>query len=299
MLRMNRLPVSSFKFAGIQLLVGADKSANHARATKKIAEAAQNGAKMISLPECWNCPYSNAAFPEYAESIPDGPSSKLLSEQAKEHFVWLIGGSIPERVGDKLYNTCVVFNPQGEPVVKHRKVHLFDISVPPSDGKPGITFKESDTLSAGSSLSSFDTEYGKVGVGICYDIRFPELAIVLAKQGVKFMCYPGAFNMTTGPLHWELLQRARAVDNQVYVAAVSPARNPESGYQAWGHSSVVDPWGTVIATTEHEEDIIYADIDMEQLEKFRAQIPVTKQKRYDLYNISLATSNNNKEEVLA
>jgi len=117
---------------------------------------------------------------------------------------------------------------------------LFDIDVP---GK--ITFKESDTLSPGDNLTIIDSPWGKIGVGICYDIRFPELAMLMREKGVGLMVYPGAFNTTTGPLHWELLQRARAVDNQVFVATASPARNPDSSYQAWGHSSLISPWGEV------------------------------------------------------
>lgn len=172
----------------------------------------------------------------------------------------------------------MVYSPDGEVIGKHRKVHLFDIDIP---GK--ITFKESDILSPGSQITTFNTEYGKIGVGICYDIRFPELAMIAARQGCKMMVYPGAFNMTTGPLHWELLQRARAVDNQIFVATVSPARDKDAGYIAWGHSSVVNPNGQVIATTEDGEAIVYADIDFAELEKVRENIPVTKQRRFDVY----------------
>ena len=118
-------------------------------------------------------------------------------------------GSIPERDGSNVYNTCIIVSPKGEIVAKHRKVHLFDIDVP---GK--ITFKESDTLTGGSSMTTFNTEFGTIGVGICYDLRFPEQAAIMRQRGCNLMVYPGAFNMTTGPAHWELLQRARALDNQ-------------------------------------------------------------------------------------
>jgi len=116
-------------------------------------------------------------------------------------------------------------------------------------------------------------------------MRFAELALLYSRVGCKLLVYPGAFNLTTGPLHWELLQRSRAVDNQVFVATVSPARNPDSTYQAWGHSSVISPWGRVISSTEHQPDIVYADIDLHEVDEIRAQIPVTSQRRLDLYDI--------------
>jgi len=274
-----------FKFAGIQLMVGTDKHQNLQRAADKISDAVAKGAQVVALPECFNCPYSNDSFPVYAENIPEGPSTRMLADQAQLHHIYLIAGSFPERDGEKLYNTSLVFDPKGDIICKHRKVHLFDISVPPRGDKPGITFCESATLSPGHSISTFDTEYCKFGLAICYDIRFPEMAQIMARKGVKFICYPGAFNTTTGPLHWELLLKARALDNQVFVAAVSPARNPESKYQAWGHSSIVDPWAQVMTTTEHGEDTIMAEIDLSRVEEVRAQLPVTSQKRYDLYDV--------------
>ena len=179
-----------------------------------------------------------------------------------------------------MFNTSVIFNPEGEILAKHRKVHLFDIDVP---GK--ITFKESDTLSAGDSITVFDTPYCKIGVGICYDIRFPELSMLMKEKGAKMLVFPGAFNLTTGPAHWELLQRGRAVDNQLYVAAASPARGPEGGYQAWGHSTVISPWGEVVATCGHSEAIVTAEIEMEKVDEMRRNIPTTSQTRHDLYEL--------------
>ncbi|RIB11378.1 carbon-nitrogen hydrolase [Gigaspora rosea] len=247
----------SFKIACIQLAVSSDKSKNLINAKNKILEASKNGAKLICLPECFNSPYGTQHFAQYAENIPNGESVKTLSEAAKESKTYIIGGSIPEREDStgKLYNTCTVYDPEGSLIAKHRKVHLFDIDVP---GK--IVFKESDSISPGNSLTHFDTKFGKIGVAICYDIRFPEMAMIAAQEGCIAMFYPGAFNMTTGPLHWELLQRARALDNQFYVVTCSPARDMSATYNAWGHSTIVNPSGTVIATTEHEEVIIYADI---------------------------------------
>jgi len=283
--------------------VTSSKEKNLARAKELIARAASpgNGAKpgVIVLPECFNSPYGTQFFPEYCEVIgykpgetydaassPSG-SVKMLSAAAKEAGVWLIGGSIPEKSEEdgKLYNTATIYSPKGELVGIHRKVHLFDIDIP---GK--ITFKESETLTGGSSVTLIDTDYGRIGIGICYDIRFPELAMIAARKGAIAMIYPGAFNLTTGPLHWELLQRGRAVDNQIYVSMCSPARDMTAGYHAWGHSTVVDPMGAVIATTEHEEDIIYADIEPTKLEAARGGIPVTTQRRFDVYKDVAADS---------
>ncbi|DBA03459.1 TPA: hypothetical protein N0F65_002867 [Lagenidium giganteum] len=280
---------TKFNVALCQIAVGDDKIKNIATAKNAVAKAAQNGAKVVSLPECWNSPYATTSFPQYAEPIPTKkselneqthPSTFALSQLAQSLQIYLVGGSIPERDGNGVYNTCVIFSPEGEILAKHRKVHLFDIDVP---GK--ITFKESDTLSAGNSITVFDTPYCKIGVGICYDIRFPELSMLMRRQCAKMLIFPGAFNLTTGPAHWELLQRGRAVDNQLYVAAASPARGPEGGYQAWGHSTVVSPWGEVVATCDHGEAIVHAEIDLEKVDEMRRNIPTSLQTRKELYEL--------------
>nr|XP_056714612.1 omega-amidase NIT2 [Euleptes europaea] len=275
--------MANFRIALIQLQVSAAKTENLDRATGFVKTAAAQGAKLVVLPECFNSPYGTQYFPEYAEKIP-GESTQKLSEIAKECNLYLIGGSIPEEDAGKLYNTCTVFGPDGALLAKHRKIHLFDINVP---GK--IRFQESETLSPGNSFSVFDTPYCKIGLGICYDIRFAELAQIYAQKGCQLLVYPGAFNLTTGPAHWELLQRGRAVDNQVYVATVSPARDEKASYVAWGHSTVVNPWGEVIAKAGTEESVMYADIDLKKLAEVRQQIPILSQKRSDLYTVQAKT----------
>ncbi|CAK6441594.1 unnamed protein product [Pipistrellus nathusii] len=271
--------MATFRLALIQLQVSSVKSDNLNRACSLVRKAASQGAKIVSLPECFNSPYGTSYFPEYAEKIP-GESTNKLSLLAKECSIYLIGGSIPEEDSGKLYNTCAVFGPNGALLVKHRKLHLFDIDVP---GK--ITFQESKTLSPGDTFSTFETPYCKVGLGICYDIRFAELAQVYAQRGCQLLVYPGAFNLTTGPAHWELLQRGRAVDNQLYVATASPARDDKASYVAWGHSTVVSPWGEVLATAGPEETIVYSDIDLKKVAEIRQQIPILSQKRSDLYAV--------------
>lgn len=281
----------TLRMACVQMDVTADKDQNLAKARAHVATAAKNGAKLVVLPEIFNSPYANASFPVYAEEHlsqeecrTKSPSIAMLSDAAKDNGVYLIGGSIPEREGSKVYNTTFVFGPDGGLIAKHRKTHLFDIDIP---GK--ITFRESDTLTPGDAAPTvFDTPFGKVGLAICYDMRFPEMAILAQQAGCRVMVYPAAFNTTTGPVHWELLMRARALDNFLFVATASPARNATGeGYQAWGHSTVVDPWGKVIATTGHTEDIIYADCDFAYQDQVRSNIPILTQKRKDLYTVAL------------
>lgn len=295
-------PVPDFKAFNLALIqlghIGADKAANLKHAKEMILTAARAGGtsdkkpSLVVLPECFNSPYGHVHFPVYAETIGFKPgktydvqkssseSVRLLSETAQEAGIWLIGGSIPERDTEdgNVYNTATVYNPQGDLVAIHRKVHLFDIDIP---GK--ITFKESETLTGGTTLNYFDTDFARIGLGICYDVRFPELAMIAARKGCQVLIYPGAFNMTTGPLHWELLQRSRAVDNQVYFSMCSPARDLTAGYHAWGHSMVIDPFGAKLGEAEEGETIIYAKIDPKTFNEARAGIPVTTQRRFDVY----------------
>lgn len=209
------------------------------------------------------------------------PTYHALAEMAKEAQVYLIGGSIPELELEtmKYFSTALVFSPAGELLGSHRKIHLFDIDI-----KGEMTFRESDTLSPGDSISIIDLpDYGSIGLGICYDIRFPEMAIIAARRSAFALIYPSAFNSTTGPLHWELLARSRALDNQVFVALCSQAFDPEFTYPAWGHSVIADPNGQIIAMAGREEDIVYAELDNETIQRHRRQIPTTGQRRFDLY----------------
>ena len=267
---------------------GADKAANLSHARSKVLEAAKAGAGLIVLPECFNSPYGTQYFPKYAETLLPSPPSKdqspsyhSLSSIAAEAKAYLVGGSIPEldTATNKFYNTSLVFSPSGSLIGTHRKTHLFDIDIP---GK--ITFKESEVLTAGNQLTLIDLpEYGKIGLSICYDIRFPESAMIAARKGAFLLVYPGAFNTTTGPLHWSLLARARAIDNQVYVAMCSPARDLEASYQAYGHSLVANPSAEILTEAEEKEAILYADLDNETVEGIRKGIPIYTQRRFDLY----------------
>lgn len=269
------------RLALLQLKGSSDKAANVANALSKIEAAVkEHKPRLITLPECFNCPYGTKYFREYAESIPDGYTSQQLSKAASDHQVYIVGGTIPELgENDRIFNTCTVWGPNGNLLAKHRKMHLFDIDV-----KGGMRFKESETLSAGNDFTTIVIDGHKIGIGICYDIRFEEMARLYRNEGCEMIIYPAAFNLTTGPLHWELLQRARANDNQLYVVTTSPARDPTADYVAYGHSMIVDPWAKVLKTAGDGEETITADIDFSLVEQVRQQIPVFGQRRIDLYS---------------
>lgn len=266
-----------FKIALCQMKVSADKEQNRAKAAACIREAAESGAKIISLPEMWNCPYSNDYFRDFAEPE-EGESVGMMSELAKELGIYLIGGTIPELEEGKVYNTAFCFGKGGQIIGKHRKVHLFDIDV---EGK--FRFMESDTLTAGDRLTVIDTEFCKVGVAICYDVRFPEWFRKMALEGAKLIVLPAAFNTTTGPVHWDLLMRSRAMDNQVYFAANAPAQDDYGIFKAYGNSCIVDPWSEFVAHADEKECILYGDIDLEKVENIRQQLPLLKHRRPQLY----------------
>jgi len=267
----------AFQLALCQMKVTMDKKQNLAAAESMIREAAEKGAQMVALPEMFNCPYSNKYFREYAEEA-EGETVRFLSSLAKELKIYLVGGSIPELENDHVYNTSFSFNREGEIIGKHRKIHLFDIDV-----KGGIRFMESETLTPGETVTILDTEFCKIGVAICYDVRFPELFRKMTLADAKLIILPGAFNMTTGPAHWDLTMRARALDNQIYFAAVSPARDTEGPYQAYGNSCVANPWGEFCGKTDARESIVYAKIDLDYVEEIRNQLPLLKHRRPALY----------------
>ncbi|KAI9820139.1 MAG: hypothetical protein M1832_003846 [Thelocarpon impressellum] len=276
------------KIALIQLAIGPDKAANLSRARTKVLEASKAGASLVVLPECFNSPYGTKYFAQYAETLlpspptaTQSPTFHALSALARESATCLVGGSIPEYdpSTQKHHNTSLTFSPSGTLLATHRKIHLFDIAIPNK-----ITFRESDALSPGNKLTIFTLPgYGKIAVAICYDVRFPELAAIAARAGAFLLVYPGAFNTTTGPLHWSLQARARAMDNQVYVALCSPARDAGAEYHAWGHSMVVDPNAAVLAEADEDEATVYADLSDERIEETRAAIPLYAQRRFDVY----------------
>ena len=187
-----------------------------------------------------------------------------------------VRGSAPDRI----YNTAYVFDREGRQACRHRKAHLFDIQV-----EGGQCFRESDTLSPGDRIGCFDSEFGKIGLCICYDFRFPETARLMALDGARVILVPAAFNMTTGPAHWELMFRQRAVESQSYVIGTAPARDPAGPYVSWGHSIVVDPWGTVLTQMDEKEGMRIVELDLDYAEKVRAELPLLAHRRTDLYEL--------------
>lgn len=270
--------MSIIKIANLQMKVSANKEDNFTTLNKYLEDVAKENIDLVVLPEMFNCPYQTLNFPIYAEEE-GGESWQACSSLASAYNIYLVAGSMPEKDKDgKVYNTSYVFDRQGIQIGKHRKAHLFDIDV-----EGGQYFKESDTLTPGNQVTVFETEFGKIGLCICYDFRFPELSRLMIEKGAKIIVVPGAFNMTTGPLHWEILFRLRAVDNQVFTIGVAPARDPESGYTSWGHSMVVSPWGNIINEMDEKEGYIVSELDLSLVEKAREELPLLAHRRHDMY----------------
>lgn len=273
--------MEKIKIAAIQMSTVADKMENVRTVKTYLEKIKDENPDFVILPEMFCCPYQTENFPIYAEKE-GGPVWQQLSGYAKQYGIYLIGGSMPEKDAEgNVYNTSYIFDREGKQIGKHRKVHLFDIDV-----KGGQTFKESDTLTAGDSDTVFDTEFGKMGVMLCFDIRFPELSRMMVNDGARIVFVPAAFNMTTGPAHWELSFRTRALDNQIYMVGCAPARDVSAGYISWGHSIVTDPWGRVIDMLDEKKGILLAELDMDYEEQVREELPLLKSRRKDIYQLA-------------
>ena len=274
------------KIALCQMNVVDNKEKNIEKAIKMIKESKRQGADLAVLPEMFNCPYENEKFIEYAEELDESITLREISNIAKEETIHVLAGSIPElernneKDTESIYNTAVFFDNNGKMLGKHRKMHLFDIYV-----KRKIYFKESDTLSAGNDFTIIETDFATIGIGICYDIRFVELSRIMALNGAELLIFPGAFNLTTGPAHWQLLFRSMALDNQVYTIGVAPALDKDASYNSYGHSIAVNPWGEVIEELDYNEDLKVIEIDLDEIKRIREEIPVLKNRRTDLYEI--------------
>lgn len=272
--------MAKIKVAAIQMPTVTDKMQNVRTAGIYLEKIKDEKADFVIFPEMFCCPYQTQNFPVYAEEE-GGPVWQQLSEYAKQYGIYLIGGSMPEKDAEgKVYNTSYIFDRQGKQIGKHRKVHLFDIDV-----TGGQTFKESDTLTAGDHDTVFDTEFGRMGVMLCFDIRFPELARMMVNDGAKAIFVPAAFNMTTGPAHWELSFRTRALDNQIYMIGCAPMRDESAGYISWGHSIVTDPWGRVIDMLDEKEGVLLTELDLDYEEQVREELPLLKSRRKDMYRL--------------
>jgi len=270
------------KMALIQMAVTENKRVNIEHAAALLKQAKAGGADMAVLPEMFCCPYDNASFVKNAEEK-GGDVYEALSKAARETGLFVVGGSFPEKDGERLYNTSFVFAPDGREIARHRKMHLFDIDI-----EGGQRFCESDTFSAGGSLTLFDTPFGRFGLCICFDIRFQEIFRLMALEGAQAVIVPAAFNMTTGPAHWELLFRQRAVDSQLYTVGVSAARDEKASYVAYGNSIVCDPWGRVLCRADASEEILFFEPDFDYVASIRRQLPILSARREDVYRLTKA-----------
>ncbi|KAH8354540.1 hypothetical protein KR084_000905, partial [Drosophila pseudotakahashii] len=268
----------------LQLPVCSEVDINVRRAADSVRQLKVDNSQLqlAILPESFNAPYGQEHFPKFAEKVPEGPTCQSLSQLASELGIYIIGGSIVEREGDQLYNTCTVWSPDGTLIGKHRKIHLFTMNIEPGNAG-GVAFDEAAVLTAGSDLTVVQIGQQKVGIGICHDKRFEELARIYRNMGCTMLVYPSAFCICQGPMHWELLQRARATDNQLFVVTCSPARDNMSGYVAYGHSMVVNPWAQVQREAGEGCEFIVEEIDFDMVEQVRRQIPIFKQRRTDVY----------------
>jgi predicted amidohydrolase len=258
-----------FLAAAVQLCAGADSAANLDRAESLVREAAQRGARLVALPEvfAWRGPRDQER--ERAETIP-GPTSDRLARWARALDIHLLGGSILERVDGarKVYNTSCLFDRRGELIASYRKAHLFDVAIPGH-----VAIRESDTRQSGDDLVSVTTELGHIGLSVCYDLRFPELYRHLTRSGAQLIMIPSAFTFPTGAAHWEILVRARAIENQVYVIAPDQIGRSPSGVNDFGNSLIVDPWGTPLARAADREGVVVAEIDLDHLDRVRRELP--------------------------
>jgi predicted amidohydrolase len=255
-----------------------DKAANLERAEALVAQAAAWGPDLVVLPELWTYLGPRKRHAEVAEPIP-GETSELLGRLASRYRFWLVGGSYLESVegSDRFHNTSLAISPDGEIVARYRKLHLFDVEV------EGKLYQESATMAPGSDAVVAQLGRATVGLSICYDLRFPELYRRLAARGARLVTVPAQFQMDTGRDHWEVLLRARAIENQVYVLAAAQCGTHPPTLQSYGNAMVVDPWGTVRARAGYREGVVVADLDFGEQERLREAFPVLRHRREDVF----------------
>ena len=272
--------IRNYTVALVQMDTQNDKGENVRKACAFIDEAAERGAKLICFPEVMNLIGRNVGEGGGREPIP-GYTTEHLCEKAKEHGVYIQGGSVTEALeGEKRSaNTSVLISPQGTILASYRKMHMFDITL--ADGTP---FRESDRVKPGDTIVTAETELGVFGLSVCYDVRFPELYRLMALRGAQVIFVPASFTMPTGKDHWEVLLRARAIENGCYIVAAGQI-GTKPAYAAYGNSLVADPWGTVVARARDEEGLVFAEIDLDYLERVRRQIPSLENRRTDCYEI--------------
>jgi len=267
------------RVAAIQMTSVDDVGANLASAAKWVAQAADQGAELVALPENFAYLRREGAPIPCAQSL-DGEIVAALREWARRHRVWLVGGTFHEELRDdaRVSNTSVAVAPSGDIVAVYRKIHLFDVDLSAHGGQ---VYRESDRVAPGTELASFETPFGAVGMSVCYDVRFPELYRALVQRGVRILCVPAAFARETGRDHWEVLLRARAIENQCYVIAPAQCGEHPGGRFTYGRSMIVDPWGLVLARAADRPGPVFAELLAEEQDRIRATLPALRHRRLD------------------
>jgi predicted amidohydrolase len=264
--------------AAVQMSSTPNKEENFETAERLIRSAVSSGAELVALPELWSCHGLEKVYRENAEPVP-GPTTDFLGVLARELGAYVLGGSILE--GDptakKLHNTSTFFGPDGEMSAVYRKIHLFDVKAPDRE------YMESKTISAGTQIVTAKAGAATLGLSVCYDVRFPELYRTLARRGAEVLTVPAAFTLQTGKDHWELLLRARAVENQAFVVAPAQWGRKADGRWTYGRSMVVDPWGTVLAQCPDRDGFAMATLDLGYLDRLREEFPALKHRRLEAY----------------
>ncbi len=267
------------KVAAVQMASGPNIDANLHAADRLIAQAARAGAELIVLPENFAIMGITEEDKVAVREVEgDGPIQKFLSEQARQHDAWLVGGTVPLECPDpkKIYAACMVYDNKGNRVERYDKIHLFDVDLVDT----GESYNESETIEYGDSgIKVVDSPFGKIGLAVCYDLRFPELFRGLLDLGAEIVALPAAFTAATGQAHWESLLRARAIENVVYVIASAQGGYHVNGRATFGDSMVVDPWGTILSRIKHGSGIATADISLQYLQSRRKTFPCIQHRR--------------------
>lgn len=268
------------RVAAVQLNSNGDKARNLGAAERLVHAAAADGAELVALPEKWNLLAAGEEMAAGAEAL-DGPSLTAARAWASELGIHLLAGSIAERRDDeasgRAFNTSVLIGPDGADLATYRKIHMFDVEA------GGVAYRESDHEQAGSEIVSAQLDGLELGMTICYDLRFPELYRILAVRGARLIAAPSAFTAVTGRDHWEVLLRARAIENQVFVLAPNQVGEAPPHYSSYGRSAIVDPWGVVLATAPDEECFVAADVDLVAQERIRTRLPSLASRRPQAY----------------
>ena len=276
--------MSAKKLAAIQMISGEDVEKNLGEAELLVKRAAEDGARLAVLPENFAVFDTRQLFESGCREQAEKYISSFVASLAREHKLWVVAGTIPRRdrisggavQEGRVRAACLVVNELGEEVARYDKIHLFDVEVGDAQGQ----YRESDSVEPGDRVVVVDTPVGKLGLSVCYDLRFPELFTLLCQQGAEIVTVPSAFTWDTGRAHWDILLRARAIENLCYVVGANQGGQNTPKRRTWGHSSIIDPWGTVMASIEEGPGVVSAEIDLERQRQVRERMPVLAHKKF-------------------